>query len=80
MDCSRCSGCWQQDIRVLEAEKSHHEQCQIHGSGGAAPKRRVMLRNKRPDSHHLRLKFPDKDHVLGEIWYGEPTMKPQPVW
>ena len=22
---------------VLEAEKSHHEQCQIHGSGGAAP-------------------------------------------
>ena len=68
MDRAERRRCGKQDIRILKTEKSHHKQGEFHGPCSLVSKRRVMLRDKRPDPNHFRFEIADKDHVPGETF------------
>ena len=42
----------------------------IRGSGRTTPEPGVVVRHERTDSHHLRMKLPDKEKIISKIFQG----------
>ena len=57
-------GGWQQRVGQHQAQAGKHEQGKLQGSLGLVRKRRVFMRNKRADTHHMGLKLFQEHHVL----------------
>ena len=79
MDRAERRRCGKQDIRILKTEKSHHKQGEFHGPCSLVSKRCVMLRIPTISGLRSRIKIMSPARH-SDVWYGEPTIKPQPVW